>query len=483
MDQPIAGVQFDGHEVRLFPSIRISSTQEAEQRATCALLAMVRAVSEFGRSFVKMAGGPAGKLACYTEVPFRLGEREVRPDGVVHATRGSTSWKALVEVKVGDRPLEQLQFDDYLLLAKEHGFDALVTVSNQAAQANGLPPLQVDGRRLRSLEVAHFSWDRLLSEAKVLSRREGVKDQDQQWMLEEWITYVADPSSRIIEPPTLGDHWSEILQAARERNLVSVAKHLEELADLWDGFLVKAALRLRAKLGVEVQPRISRAERADRATRIRRLVAETQSDDHLDGAFRVPDAAGDIAVEVLLAGRAVRYSVGLEPPNDGRAQTRVNWLLRQLRSLEPPPDLLFKVTWDRGKQQSQARVVEALADASALHRDGHGQPVATDAFPKLFSLEWTRPLSKGRGRSTAPILEDVLQNLERFYKQVVEGLRPYVPSAPKLEADDYSPRPAPVKAVQSASADVAAKEDEGEPAPGEAPLGPPPESPPRSDAD
>jgi len=56
--------------VRLFPTIRIATTAEAETRATAALLAMLRAVSEFGRTVVKLAGGPAGKIECYTEVPL-----------------------------------------------------------------------------------------------------------------------------------------------------------------------------------------------------------------------------------------------------------------------------------------------------------------------------------------------------------------------------------------------------------------------------
>ena len=104
------------HEVRLFPTLRISSDREAELRATASLLAMARAVSEFGRSFVRMAGGPAGRLTAYTEVPLTTDAKpgqppdELRPDGVVRVVRGKREWKALVEVKVGDNALQQDQF-------------------------------------------------------------------------------------------------------------------------------------------------------------------------------------------------------------------------------------------------------------------------------------------------------------------------------------------------------------------------------------
>ena len=168
------------HAVRLFPSVRISSPREAELRATASLLAMVRAVSEFGRSLVKTADGPSGRIECYTEVSFSGrgpdGSKSIRPDGVVRAVRGKTAWKALVEVKVGDNPLEQEQFDAYHKLAKDLEFDAVITISNQAALSNGLPPLSVDGRRLRSVPVVHFSWERLLSEARMLSRKKEVDE-------------------------------------------------------------------------------------------------------------------------------------------------------------------------------------------------------------------------------------------------------------------------------------------------------------------
>lgn len=105
--------ELKSHEVRLFPPVRISTEREAEVRATAALLAMIKGVSAFGRAVVKSAGGPAGKISCYTEVAFPPFEPEgprPRPDGIIRSVRGK-EWKALVEVKVGDSPLEQSQFD------------------------------------------------------------------------------------------------------------------------------------------------------------------------------------------------------------------------------------------------------------------------------------------------------------------------------------------------------------------------------------
>jgi hypothetical protein len=54
-------------------------------------------------------------------------------------------------------------------------------------------------------------WDRLLSEARMLSQKSEIADSDQCWMLSEWIKYVADPTSQIIEPPQLGEHLKDPL--------------------------------------------------------------------------------------------------------------------------------------------------------------------------------------------------------------------------------------------------------------------------------
>ncbi len=432
-----------GKEVRLFPSHHIKSDREAELRATASFLAVSRAVSEFGRAVVSMASGPRGKLRCFAEVPFKVESgvkrREERPDGILRVTRGRTDWTALVEVKVGDTSIEQDQFDRYHALAREQGINALITISNQSALANGLPPrLRVDGRRLRSVPVIHLSWERLLSEAQLLSRRKEVADPDQQWMLEEWIRYVADSQSRIIEPPQMGEYWNEVLQAARESNLNGCKRQVREVVQRWDGFLKKLALRLRAKLGVEVQPKVSRAERNDPATRIKNLHATAIKDGELPGVLRIPDAAGNLSVLVLLAARSVRLAIEIQAPKEGRPKTRIRWLLRQLVSQEVPDDLVVKVHWSHRQLSSQGRIGELKGNIDPLLSDSYGQKVPPEASPRSFSLEWTIGLRRGKGRSTAPVLEGVAQAVEDFYKRVVEGLRPYVPTAPHLPQEEPS---------------------------------------------
>ena len=453
--------RLEGHEVRLFLSAHISSTREAELRAAASLLAMVRAVSEFGRIVVRAAGGPAGRISCYTEASFEMGTsptRIVRPDGIIRVIRGKTQWSAPVEVKVGDNLLDAGQVDTYHKLAGEGGFDALVTISNQASLPNGRPPVELDGRRLRKVPVVHLSWERLLAEAQVLSTKKEIKDSDQHWMLDEWIKYITDDESRIIAPPSLGAHWGIVLQAAREHKLSTVPNQLTDVTEHWDAFLKKLAFRLRAKMGADVQRRTSRADVKDPGRRTKQMCAEALDSGILTGALKVRDAIGDIRLELMLQGKVVRYSVRFPAPSEGRTKTRLNWLLRKLPIDDLPKGLQVHVEWNRRGLYTEAPI-DALQDGPMPIMTGPDRAaISTDAEPRFFVLSWTMGLATGRGRRAATgrgrragarVLTSITDGVERFYRQAMEGLVPYVPKAPRFPRDEPEESP-PEKATSSA---------------------------------
>ena len=87
------------NEARLIPTTGIGGLAEQEQRATSALLAVLRAVPEFGRALLVQAGAPAGRIRSYIEVQFPDDTGKVpRPDGAVIdrelACRGPTGKQA-----------------------------------------------------------------------------------------------------------------------------------------------------------------------------------------------------------------------------------------------------------------------------------------------------------------------------------------------------------------------------------------------------
>ncbi|WP_431473337.1 hypothetical protein [Ornithinimicrobium sp. W1665] len=187
------------NEARLIPTSGISGAEEQERRATSALLAVMSAVPDFSRAMLKPLGVPAGKLETYIEVPFDLNDKRVYPDGLIRVSRGQKVWTALVEVKTGKNELATEQLEAYLDVAKEHGFDALLTISNEIPPTPTQHPTKVDKRKLRKVAIHHWSWSLLLSTAVVQKEHRGVSDPEQAWILGELIRYLEHPKSGAME--------------------------------------------------------------------------------------------------------------------------------------------------------------------------------------------------------------------------------------------------------------------------------------------
>lgn len=53
----------------------------------------------------------------------------------------------------------------YLNMARDHGFDAVVTISNQITAHPADIPYSIDRRKVRRVGAYHLSWWRIITEA------------------------------------------------------------------------------------------------------------------------------------------------------------------------------------------------------------------------------------------------------------------------------------------------------------------------------
>src|SRR5918999_3335721 len=196
------------HPARLIPAVGIRGQEEQEKRATSSLLAVMRAVPEFGHALVGPLGAPKGRMSTYAEVQLKdaAGKTHI-PDGAIVVERGKTQWRCLVEVKTGTAELKPEQVNRYLDMAREHGFDAVWTISNQITSAPTDSPVDVDRRKLRSVALVHRSWWRIITEAIVRHRHRGVSDPDQAWILGELIAYMDHEASGAGGFRDMGEKW------------------------------------------------------------------------------------------------------------------------------------------------------------------------------------------------------------------------------------------------------------------------------------
>jgi hypothetical protein len=308
-----------------------NNSEEQERRGTSALLAVMTSVKEFGRALTERAGAPAGRIETYIEVPFVAGGQCVYPDGLIRVSRGKRSWTALVEVKTGRNELRTDQLETYLDVARDEGFDALITISNEIPSVPGQHPTKIDKRKLRKVTVHHFAWSEVLTEAIIQKEHRGVADPDQAWVLGELIRYLEHRKSGALEFSSMGTGRVAALAGAKAGTLRAADDVAIETAARFDALLRYVGLKLGRQLGQEVTMVMSRAEVADPARRAQALTGDLTAHGLLSGALRIPDTIGHLVVTADLKASHIRCDVVLDAPKQGKAVTRVKWLVRQLR--------------------------------------------------------------------------------------------------------------------------------------------------------
>jgi len=219
---------------RLIPTSDSDDGDEQARRATSALLAVIGAVPEFGRTVIQPLGAPAGQIETFIQVSFRLGDRNCFPAGLIRVQHGQRQWAALLEVRTGGTGVDVIQLETTLAVAQEQGFDAVLTISNETPPVSGRHPLGVDPRQLRAVGLHHYPWSQLLTKAVAQRDQGGVADPDQAWLLGELIRYLEHPRSGASGFDDLGA--AQIVRrveiAGPEQALVSLPEQREPVVEV-----------------------------------------------------------------------------------------------------------------------------------------------------------------------------------------------------------------------------------------------------------
>lgn len=115
---------------------------------------------------------PAGAVETFTEVSFKLNgaKSSIRPDGLIRVTPGEIHVDSARRGQDGQERAVGGSAHAYLDVAREHGFDALITISNQISpSAEKHPTTGIDGRKLRKLALHHWRWSRCLTSSSCRS--------------------------------------------------------------------------------------------------------------------------------------------------------------------------------------------------------------------------------------------------------------------------------------------------------------------------
>jgi len=434
---------------RLLPTAGIRNQNEQERRAASALLAVMGAVPDFCHALLSGMKAPSGTISTYTELRFKDGDQKTHiPDGAVVIERGKKSWGCLVEIKTSGVPLESEQVSRYLDLAREHGFDGLLTISNQIRSDPESLPYSVRKQKLHGLAVYHLSWWRVLTEAIVQHRFRGIDDPDQAWILNELIRYLDDENSGAGGFQGMGQEWVRVRESARNETLRASDPEAKAISSRWEQFVEYLCLHLSQELGVDVKHQRPRGKSPEE--RIAAATKRLAADGELSCSIRVPDAVGPLGVQANLRTRRVTTTVEIQAPKEGRPKTRINWLLRQLA--DAPDDLRIDVRFSRVRASRS----ELLRDC----RDAPQRLLLEDEpkrEPRIFILALSKPIGKKNGRGKGTFVGETRRQATDFYRDLVQGLMPPRTKAPKIREDEQEaaePDPAPPAGPQKSEGEA-----------------------------
>jgi hypothetical protein len=440
------------HEARLIPVTAVGGPADQEQRATSALLAVLRGVPEFGHAVLAQAGAPAGRIRSYIEVQFpdETGKTP-RPDGAVIVEWGKKRWIALLEVKTGGAPLVADQVNAYLDIAHARGYDAVLTISNQITASPDESPIKA--KHWKAVALRHFSWWLILTEARVQHARHAIADPDQAWILDELIRYLESGRAGTGGFDDMGDRWVAVRDAAHQKTLRLADAGVNDVASHWEQLVDFLALEFTKDLRRRVVPGwpkdLNAAARLDRNARS--LVESGQ----LHASLRVPDAVGPLDLEADLRARQVFTSVSLDAPHDGKPKTRISWLLRQLA--DAPDNLRIEVHYPnvRDPERGLLREVRLKPERLLLAADASREP-------RTFRLLLCRDIGMKRGIGSGSFASEMERQAVDFYRAVVQHLKPWRPPAPTLppqEQEAVEVVGTPTATSQTSSASEAAAQD------------------------
>jgi len=213
MSEPFKG----GQATTLFPMM----TNGLEDRATCIFFAVLELVYPFRNELLKSVGQKAykagGDFNCLLRpsIGGRLSDKDI-PDALISLDQ-KTKWKALVEVKIGSKDLDQAQLGRYLNRAISEKVDALITISNEMCSDPEHPPLRLKPaeKRLRKIAHYHWSWRYVKYQAELVLQNDDL-DFVETKILEQFVAFLAHDKSGIHGFNQMPKCWPDFVDVLRD---------------------------------------------------------------------------------------------------------------------------------------------------------------------------------------------------------------------------------------------------------------------------
>lgn len=435
---------------RLFPILAETSK---EGRTLSIFLATLAAVREFRTGFLNSMGlrvGTTAKLRTFTEIVFKCAKGEPnlgRPDGLLVLETWGRRWTALVEAKIGKTEIGQEQVERYLELAKQNKLDAVITISNQFSAVPQHHPLKIKLNKYKGVQLFHFSWMHILTEADLLTVNQDVEDDDQAYMLSEFLRFISHESAGVQGFTQMPAAWSDVVSKVQAGGMLQKTVDTSAVAEAWQQETRDLCLILSRQLRRQVSQRLGRAAAADAEVRFQGDLDGLCTEQALSVTFDIPNTAAPLNVRADLRGRSVLVSMKLRAPDDKvSSRARLNWLLRQIPE-SAQGNLHIRCQWPKTSVPTQFKLQELREDPTKID-EGKGKLQVT-GFEVILVADLGRRFEQRRS-----FIEELERAVPEFYEVVGQHLRAWQPPAPKITEERSQPQdvtPAAISETAEAS--------------------------------
>jgi hypothetical protein len=420
---------------RLFPILAETSK---EGRTLSIFLATLASVREFRVNLLTALGqriGTTAKLRTYTEIGFKCAKGEAnlgRPDGLLVLDSWGRRWTALVEAKVGRAEISQEQLERYLELAKKNRIDAVVTISNQFSVVPQHHPLRINMAKYKGVGLYHFSWMHILTEADLLTVNRDIDDDDQAYILSEFLRFISHESAGVQGFMQMPAHWPEVVAKVQAGGKLQRTHDVAGVAEAWTQESRDLCLILSRQLKQLVCQRLSKAALADPEARFLEDMAGLCGDQCLTTILLIPNAASPLEVRADLQRRSILVSMRLKAPTDRVSnKARLNWLLRQIPA-SAQGNIHIRCQWPYASAPTQFRLQDLRDDADRIE-EGSGKHKVS-GFEVLLVVDLSR-----RFEQRKTFLDELERAVPAFYEIVGQHLRAWQAPAPKIAEERAQP--------------------------------------------
>ena len=414
----------------LIPTLKVGD----EMALTSVLLSSMRMVKEFRshiKSDIKMSKG--GSFHAFTEVEFPE-FKDCRVDGLFLVVKaGIIKDAALMELKKGNNPIEQIQIEKYVEIAKKFNIPKLVTVSNEYVSEPSQHPLCI--KTPKGLDLYHFSWSYLLTISHLLLFKNdmNIEDEDQVEIMKEVVSYFEHDRSGICGFNQMKKGWSKTVEDINAGTLLrSDDKMVREAVLSWQQEERDIALMLSRKLGVLVKSG-DKKYKESYSKRIEDDTKELLINKHLYSTFSIDGAVSDVYSKALLKERTIEMCVNLKVPKNKTLKGQIGWIRKQFDFCEKKSPKIY------AKNQTEYLVEVLIKNVSKPVRvnlksiDMLNQELAGKEIRECKIIQ-LKDFGKSFS-SRAKFVIGIEQMIQDFYSGVVENLKKWEPSAPKLKKE------------------------------------------------